>query len=341
MRGIAGRLILDARDYQRDRRSWLEARRSGLGASETAAILGLSKWNTPLQVYLDKINTAPVVDEAPSVAAQIGTDMEDMIARWTVREWPELGKVGPTPGLLAHRDHSWMLATLDRLLYPRGTRDADPLGVLEVKSTSRFNYEQNWIDGVPPGYVQVQVQQQLAVSGLPTAWVTCWVRDERPEKALKEPYRIDADPVVHEQLVTYAGAWWDRHVVNRVKPEAVIDDAPIMNSLHVPNLDADPIVAGPELEGIVADWLHAKARAAAAAEDVKAAEVALKDSMLDAGANAIAREDGQLLVTWKRNRDGQTFDKKAFTADHPDLAAKYTITTPGAAVMRPVKGHDS
>lgn len=341
MRGIAGHLILDARDYARDRRSWLTARRSGLGASETAAVLGLSKWKTPLGVYLDKIDTSPVVDEAPSMAAQIGTDMEDQVARWAMKAWPELGKIGPTPGLLAHPEHRWMLATLDRILYRRGETHGDPLGVLEVKTTSRWNYEQNWVDGVPPGYVQVQVQQQLAVSGLDTAWVACWVRDERPENSLKEPFRIDADPVVHEQLITYAGAWWEHHVEGRTPPPAVIDDAPLMNTLHVPNLDADPVTADEGLELEVAAWLDAKRRAKEAADAVKAAEVAMKDAMVTAGSNAIARDDGQLLVTWKRNKDGQTFDKKTFGADHPDLLTKYTTTTPGAVVLRPVKGHDA
>lgn len=341
MRGLTGRLVLDAREYSRDRRSWLAARRSGLGASETAAVLGLSKWKTPLGVYLDKTDTSPVVDEAPSMAAQIGTDMEDQVARWTMREYPELGKIGPTPGLLAHPEHTWMLATLDRILYPRGTTGADPLGVLEVKTTSRWNYEANWIDGVPPGYVQVQVQQQLAVSGLSTAWVTCWVRDERPENSLKPPFRIDADPEVHAQLALYAGAWWADHVESRTPPPAVIDDAPIMNSLQVPNLDADPVTADDTLTAAVADWLDAKERAKTAADDVKAAEVVMKDAMVSAGSNAIAREDGQLLVTWKRNRDGSALDKKQLEADHPDLVAKYTKTTPGAPVLRPVKGHDA
>ena len=340
MRGITGRLVLPATEYARSRRAWLEARRLGLGASETAAVLGLSKWKTPLGVYLDKVDESPVIDEAPSIAAQIGTDMEDMVARWTMREWPELGKIGPTPGLLAHPEHDWMLATLDRILYRRGETNGDPLGVLEVKTTSRWNYEQNWLDGVPPGYVQVQVQQQLAVSGLDTAWVACWVRDERPEAALKEPFRIDADPAVHEQLVTYAGAWWERHITGRTPPPAVIDDAPIMNSFHVPNLDADPVTADQQLTATVAEWLDSKERAKRIAEIVKAAEVAMKDAMVAAGSNAIAREDGQLLATWKRNKDGQTFDKKTFGTDHPDLLRKYTTTTPGAVVLRPVKGHD-
>lgn len=340
MRGLSGRLVLDARSYARDRRSWLAARRSGLGASESAAVLGLSKYKTPLAVYLEKTSTAEIVDEAPSIAAQIGTDMEDMVARWTVREWPELGKVGPTPGLLEHDDHPWMLATIDRLLYPRGTTDAPPLGILEVKTTSRWNYERNWIDGVPPFDIQVQVQQQLAVTGLATAWVACWTRDEVPEKALKEPFRIDADPAAHAQIVEYAGAWWERHVLAGSPPPAVIDDAPRMNSLHVPNLDADPVTAGEELTALVAEWLDAKERAKEVAARVKAAEVAMKSAMLDANSNAIARDDGQLLVTWRANKPGQRLDTKALEADHPDLVAKYTKTVPGAVVLRPVKGHD-
>lgn len=340
MRGLAGRLLLPAQDYQRDRRLWLTARRMGLGASETAAVLGLSAWATPLSVYLSKVDTSDVVDESPSVAAQIGTDTEDMVARWTVREWPDLGKIGPTPGLLMHEEHEWMLATLDRLLYPRGTTDAAPLGILEVKTTSRWNYERNWIDGVPPAYVQVQVQQQLAVTGLEHAWVACWVRDEPPEKSLKEPFRIDAEPSVHQQLIEYAGAFWREHVLAGRPPAATFADAPRMNDLHVPNLDADPVTADDELELAVGRWLDAKDRAKAAADDTKAAEVVLKDAMVHAGSNAIAREDGQLLVTWRANKPGRRLDTKALEADHADLVAQYTKTTPGAVVLRPVKGHD-
>lgn len=38
---------------------WLEARRAGIGGSDAAAIAGLSKWKTPMSVYLDKLGQAP------------------------------------------------------------------------------------------------------------------------------------------------------------------------------------------------------------------------------------------------------------------------------------------
>ncbi|MCP1399259.1 putative phage-related endonuclease [Bacillus cereus] len=35
---------------------WLEARKSGIGGSDAAAIAGLNKWSSPIRVYYDKIS---------------------------------------------------------------------------------------------------------------------------------------------------------------------------------------------------------------------------------------------------------------------------------------------
>jgi len=43
--------------------AWLAERKRGIGGSDAAAILGLSKFRTPLQVYLDKIGQAPPIEE--------------------------------------------------------------------------------------------------------------------------------------------------------------------------------------------------------------------------------------------------------------------------------------
>ena len=37
---------------------WLEYRRSRRNASETAAVMGLSPWNTPYQLWLEKTGRA-------------------------------------------------------------------------------------------------------------------------------------------------------------------------------------------------------------------------------------------------------------------------------------------
>ena len=37
-----------------ERLEWLKTRQTGIGGSDVAAILGLSKWKTPLDIYLAK-----------------------------------------------------------------------------------------------------------------------------------------------------------------------------------------------------------------------------------------------------------------------------------------------
>src|SRR5690606_7815110 len=128
------------------RRPWLEARRRGLGASDTAAILGLNPWATPLQVWQEKVDTSAPADEPVSEAAEWGSILEAPLARQTVARHPELGKLVPSPGLLQHPDHPWMLATIDRGLTPRGG-DGTVTAILECKTTSEQAYKHHWIDG--------------------------------------------------------------------------------------------------------------------------------------------------------------------------------------------------
>ena len=61
------------------RAEWLAQRRTGIGGSDVAAILGLSKYRSPLDVYKDKIGETP--DGEQSQAAYWGTKLEDVVAR--------------------------------------------------------------------------------------------------------------------------------------------------------------------------------------------------------------------------------------------------------------------
>ena len=48
------------------REAWLDRRRAGIGGSDVAALLGLSRWKTPLDVFLDKTGRSePIPDNEP------------------------------------------------------------------------------------------------------------------------------------------------------------------------------------------------------------------------------------------------------------------------------------
>lgn len=61
-----------------DRAHWLAERRQGLGASEAAAAIGLSPFETPLQLYLRKVGLLPEPEETE--AMRWGTLLEPLIA---------------------------------------------------------------------------------------------------------------------------------------------------------------------------------------------------------------------------------------------------------------------
>jgi putative phage-type endonuclease len=124
------------------REDWLRERRRGIGGSEAAAILGLSPWATPLDVYLDKIGEGEDVEETE--AMYFGTILEGVVADEFSRRTGL--KVRRRNALLTHPDYPWMIANIDRMVVGGG--------LLECKTCNAFN---PW-NGVVPEHYQIQVQ---------------------------------------------------------------------------------------------------------------------------------------------------------------------------------------
>ena len=135
---------------------WKSARMAGIGASESAAALGLNPYMSAAELLAIKTGA----EEAPNLSGNIpvrwGVALEPKIAdaysRLTDRDLIDHGRYA----LRRHADFDFILATLDREIVP--VDDNGP-GILEIKSTQR-----RWDEGVPL-HTQVQVQQQLAVTG--------------------------------------------------------------------------------------------------------------------------------------------------------------------------------
>ena len=137
-----------------DRERWLEERRKGIGASEAAAVLGVSRWRTPLSVYVKKLGLDE--DTEQSEAARWGTLLEPIVAEEYLKERGRTGE--PHGELLRSKARPWQLATLD---WVQHAADREGPGLLEVKTTGN---ESAWSEG-PPVDVLLQFQQQLAVTG--------------------------------------------------------------------------------------------------------------------------------------------------------------------------------
>jgi putative phage-type endonuclease len=191
-------------EFVQDSDDWHRARMGGLGASEVAAVLGLSPWQTPLDVYRTKMG---VPHEIPEDLSYFGHALEQPIADWV----SEKKDLEVHPGFAARSTQwDWLTASPDRMVYVND----DLLVPLELKTSSAYSKDA-WASGVPLHY-QAQVQAQLAVLGAPYGWLAVLHGGNSPEL-----FRLERDEVFIEQLVRLTGEWWERHVVAKVPPEPV------------------------------------------------------------------------------------------------------------------------
>lgn len=259
-----------------DRPAWLAWRRGGIGASEAAALLGVSPWASPLSVYAEKIDDEPPLDD----------DAEHL--RWgRLLEDPILDEFEHRTGLdvrarqlcVENTDRPWMRATLD------GLTDA---GLVEVKVSGDH---QPWDE--PPLHYQAQVAWQLAVTGLGRGWLVALFNARR-----LEIYPIDADDDVTADLHEVADEFWAR-VADRRPPPADGHPAtgPTLARLYPGDPDHEPVVVP---EALAAE-VKAARDAVKVAEDAKrAAENALKAALGDATEAVITDGvDTAVVATWR------------------------------------------
>lgn len=274
------------------RREWLAVRRSGIGGSDVAGILGMSRFTSPLGVYLDKLGE--IDDDGASEAAEWGNRLEPVIAAKFAECHSELD-VRPSPGVLAHPDRRWQIVNVDRLLSPRpsavGNGEVD--GVLEVKTANQWlNAEWDGEAGQVPAAALLQVHHEMAVTGASYAWLAALVGGQRFVQC-----RVERDEEMVERLAEIEGAFWQR-VLDRNPPP--IDGSKATSDLlgRLYEVDPDSVVVLDPTEFLPLRHAYTEAKAAkkAAEERSTAAENALKALL---GPKEVGVLDGEPVVTWK------------------------------------------
>jgi len=147
-----------------ERAEWLEARRTGVGASELAAILGVDERRGSLSIYARKV--APLSDEDENDEDDPrywGRAFEEPVAQWYAQRTARVVTNAGAFDLRRHPD-SRLFATLDRDVVDPTREAAGEAGALECKAVSVWGPLDQWRQE-PPLCYQVQLQAQLAVTG--------------------------------------------------------------------------------------------------------------------------------------------------------------------------------
>lgn len=289
-------------EFAQDSAEWHEARRLTLGASEVAAVLGLSPWQTPLSVWRTKMGVPNQIGED---AAYWGHAHEPTIAQWIRDKHPEIGDVSSVGWSVRSDDYPWLSASPDRLMV-----NTFPTIPVELKTDDGFKRE-SWADAVPD-YYRIQSIVQQGIQGAPFGWLAVLHGTKTAELI-----RIDFDATVWEQIVRITGEWWEAHVVGEVAPDPV-------TSAEASGLwpgDPDLTIEGDErLHELWEAYGLMQAEQVEVGQQLDAVKLELQKAMQDATALTY---QGVELFTWKPRKGAARFDAAALKADLPDVHSKY------------------
>jgi putative phage-type endonuclease len=159
------------------RAAWLKERQSGIGASDAAAVFGLSPYKSPLALYFEKRGEVDV-PESEREALYWGRILQSPIARRYEYETDRKVEEPDPYEIRRHATHPFMIATLDALAMPTPIGKQPPngaggMGVVEIKNAGFFKRE-DWRDE-PPLAFQIQAQHQMFVTGAQWASIAALV----------------------------------------------------------------------------------------------------------------------------------------------------------------------
>lgn len=302
------------------REDWLAERRTGIGGSDAAAILGISPWATPVTVWLDKTGRAAPKEETE--AMRIGTELEAFVAR---RYEQETGRTVQRFNRMIHK--GCLLGNFDRLVVPDGGKVASHMGevrtdtLLECKTSSR-----EW-DGEVPLYYQVQVQHYMGlVPRLAHADVACLFLGRKRF----EVFRVERDDVAIKKMFEILAAWWEEFVLgDKMPPPKNDEDCRLLWARSNPG---KTVRATAEVAARLEAFAAAKAEERAAKEKAAAA---MGDVCAFLGDAEILSDPatGRPLATWKSARDTPSTDWEAVAkalGATDELVAAHTVQKAGA-----------
>jgi putative phage-type endonuclease len=280
-------------------------RQTYIGSSDTAAILGISPWKTPLDVYLDKVQPrVEITDPDKLRVLNRGKRMEpyviDLLAEETGLE------IVCRNERYIDTEYNFLAAEIDA--------EAASGENIEIKTVSPFKakeWGEQQSDEIPVHYA-AQAMHALMITGraLCVFGVLIGADDFRI-------YRIERDDVTIAAIRAKEIAFWKR-VQDRNPPDpSTVSDVFRLFGTH----DSGTAIAANE--AIQADVLALKSLKA----DAKSLEglIAMREDRIKLymGDAAILTMNGTPSITWKEQQS-KRFDQAAFKADHPDLFEKFT-----------------
>jgi len=311
--------MLNNQDFTANRANYL-------GGSDIGAILGLSKYRTALEVWLEKTGrVSNIVDNLP---VRFGSFAEAFVAREYAAQTGNT-LVHSESGV-THSQYPFMVGHIDRFVFETGmgsiTERVDLFDedgsctashLLECKTASPFN-QSDWgelgTDEVPMSYL-VQCLWYLAITNLERCDVA--VLFGNSDFRIYEVYR---DKELEDLIITKTVDFWNEFVKADTPPPAQCEaDYQQLFKRVTPGkaVEADPAIS---------ELTH---KLQLLNSEIKSRESEISQIkqviMGQMGEAEQLTYQGQVLATWKSPKQSYRLDSKRLELEHPELIPEYQV----------------
>lgn len=290
------------------REEWLKWRKRGIGGSDVSCLLGINKWKSEIELWLDKTNQTnePAVENE---AMQWGNIMEPIIRNHFAEVMNK--PVVEVKAMLQHPQYPYMLADVDGLTVD----DAGNPAILEIKTASEYKRSE-WEEDIPT-YYQTQVQHYLCVAGVAKAYVAVLIGGNS-----FKVYEVDADMEIQSMLIALEQEFWNK-VQNMIRPEMDGSDAAkdLLDNIYRGGI-AEQIILPEEAVEYVDQYIEACAEEDNAKAKKQEASNRIKEIMGDYDKAKCLNH----TISWK-SVSSERLDTKALKEEQPELYQKYVKTS--------------
>lgn len=282
-----------------ERSQWLKLRQQGIGGSDAAAILGISRYKSPIDVWVEKTVSQPIEADS-SEYTYWGNLLESVVADEFQRQTGL--KIRRCNYLLQNTEYPFMLANIDREII--GQKSG-----LECKTTSEYNKNKWQDDEIPAEYI-LQCQHYMAVTGYESWWIAVLIGGN------KFIYKqIQRDDELIQMLIKAEQDFWQNYVVPKIMPPVDGSTActNILGQLYAQS-NGNTIDLDAEAKTLLEQRQLLKASQEALTEKINEIDNIIKSKL---GDNEVGMVD-KYLVKWT-NTVSNKLDSKLLKSQYPDV----------------------
>ena len=191
-----------AKTTEIDHAQWLEYRRTGLGGSDAAAVVGLHPYKSKIELWADKTGRIPAVED--NISMRIGRELEECVAKCFCEETGK--KVRRRNAIFQHNEYDFITANVDREIVGENAG-------LECKTTSPLA-KSDFENGEIPLYYYCQCCHYMNVMGYDKMYLAVLVIGKKFYWFTIERNEEECNSLLNSEI-----AFWNDHIKPDVRPE--------------------------------------------------------------------------------------------------------------------------